>query len=156
MAACSSTKIADSCAASYCKAAVCRKTSGCSRPLFRSNTEWCASPAKTTCSPCARFSRSARSEEHTSELQSPCNLVCRLLLEKNNHSWTLSLRADLRASRKLLAPSLPAPTLVRSEVAELRGACQKRFQAYLDQLVLFFSARGPPAYTPSPPPRSPD
>src|SRR5256885_10714387 len=31
-----------------------------------------------------RFSVSgvARSEEHTSELQSPCNLVCRLLLEK--------------------------------------------------------------------------
>src|SRR5256885_16146792 len=26
--------------------------------------------------------RSDRSEEHTSELQSPCNLVCRLLLEK--------------------------------------------------------------------------
>src|SRR5256885_3070046 len=25
-----------------------------------------------------------RSEEHTSELQSPCNLVCRLLLEKQN------------------------------------------------------------------------
>src|SRR5256885_9859630 len=29
-------------------------------------------------SPPTRF----RSEEHTSELQSPCNLVCRLLLEK--------------------------------------------------------------------------
>src|SRR5256885_6261336 len=26
--------------------------------------------------------RKSRSEEHTSELQSPCNLVCRLLLEK--------------------------------------------------------------------------
>src|SRR5256885_4135815 len=26
--------------------------------------------------------RAVRSEEHTSELQSPCNLVCRLLLEK--------------------------------------------------------------------------
>src|ERR1039457_4861872 len=26
----------------------------------------------------------ARSEEHTSELQSPCNLVCRLLLEKKH------------------------------------------------------------------------
>src|SRR5256885_15013252 len=26
--------------------------------------------------------RADRSEEHTSELQSPCNLVCRLLLEK--------------------------------------------------------------------------
>src|SRR5205807_8773348 len=30
--------------------------------------------------------RDARSEEHTSELQSPCNLVCRLLLEKKNNN----------------------------------------------------------------------
>src|ERR1039457_7173770 len=29
-----------------------------------------------------------RSEEHTSELQSPCNLVCRLLLEKKKNSST--------------------------------------------------------------------
>src|SRR5256885_6372884 len=29
--------------------------------------------------------RVLRSEEHTSELQSPCNLVCRLLLEKKKH-----------------------------------------------------------------------
>src|SRR5256885_17021006 len=29
---------------------------------------------------------SSRSEEHTSELQSPCNLVCRLLLEKKKSS----------------------------------------------------------------------
>src|SRR5256885_12202737 len=28
----------------------------------------------------------ARSEEHTSELQSPCNLVCRLLLEKKKQN----------------------------------------------------------------------
>src|SRR3989454_8630726 len=28
------------------------------------------------------YERALRSEEHTSELQSPCNLVCRLLLEK--------------------------------------------------------------------------
>src|SRR2546426_7520819 len=27
-----------------------------------------------------------RSEEHTSELQSPCNLVCRLLLEKKKNN----------------------------------------------------------------------
>src|SRR5256885_12965271 len=34
----------------------------------------------------AEVARSApdRSEEHTSELQSPCNLVCRLLLEKKH------------------------------------------------------------------------
>src|SRR5256885_7244198 len=31
-----------------------------------------------------RIGNPARSEEHTSELQSPCNLVCRLLLEKKN------------------------------------------------------------------------
>src|ERR1022692_3067393 len=30
----------------------------------------------------SRFVVAHRSEEHTSELQSPCNLVCRLLLEK--------------------------------------------------------------------------
>src|SRR5256885_6314400 len=29
-----------------------------------------------------------RSEEHTSELQSPCNLVCRLLLEKKKTRYT--------------------------------------------------------------------
>src|SRR5256885_10429606 len=28
-----------------------------------------------------------RSEEHTSELQSPCNLVCRLLLVKKNNTY---------------------------------------------------------------------
>src|SRR2546426_4850684 len=30
--------------------------------------------------------RGSRSEEHTSELQSPCNLVCRLLLEKKKEN----------------------------------------------------------------------
>src|SRR5688500_19739734 len=35
---------------------------------------------------CATISNIARSEEHTSELQSPCNLVCRLLLEKNKEN----------------------------------------------------------------------
>src|SRR5256885_3439479 len=32
-----------------------------------------------------------RSEEHTSELQSPCNLVCRLLLEKKKKTNSTSL-----------------------------------------------------------------
>src|SRR5256885_17040933 len=34
----------------------------------------------------SKTARERRSEEHTSELQSPCNLVCRLLLEKQNHT----------------------------------------------------------------------
>src|SRR5256885_11119940 len=33
--------------------------------------------------------RISRSEEHTSELQSPCNLVCRLLLEKKKRTNAL-------------------------------------------------------------------
>src|SRR2546426_7807319 len=36
------------------------------------------------------LAKAPRSEEHTSELQSPCNLVCRLLLEKKKkHMWIL-------------------------------------------------------------------
>src|SRR5256885_3960898 len=34
-----------------------------------------------------RKGRTVRSEEHTSELQSPCNLVCRLLLEKKKSAY---------------------------------------------------------------------
>src|SRR5256885_6836844 len=37
----------------------------------------------STCNSCSRMTM--RSEEHTSELQSPCNLVCRLLLEKKKN-----------------------------------------------------------------------
>src|SRR5688500_19908120 len=49
----------------------------------------CTSPQPGTgCWPC-----SLRSEEHTSELQSPCNLVCRLLLEKKKLTSTLILHA---------------------------------------------------------------
>src|SRR5256885_13440580 len=41
------------------------------------------STTATAASPVASYAIvPARSEEHTSELQSPCNLVCRLLLEK--------------------------------------------------------------------------
>src|SRR2546427_8795805 len=39
--------------------------------------------------------RRMRSEEHTSELQSQSNLVCRLLLEKKNTAWTSALPAPI-------------------------------------------------------------
>src|SRR5256885_11752451 len=38
--------------------------------------------------------RRARSEEHTSELQSPCNLVCRLLLEKKKKQQKTMQKSD--------------------------------------------------------------
>src|SRR2546426_5900727 len=54
----------------------------------------CATISRELSSSCTRRGRSPngikwprkRSEEHTSELQSPCNLVCRLLLEKKKNS----------------------------------------------------------------------
>src|SRR5256885_2634258 len=46
-----------------------------------------------------------RSEEHTSELQSPCNLVCRLLLEKKKrHRLSLRLSHDDLTHRSRLRP----------------------------------------------------
>src|SRR5256885_3619708 len=53
--------------------------------LFRSppaTAATCKSASPRPMAPCAALP--CRSEEHTSELQSPCNLVCRLLLEKKN------------------------------------------------------------------------
>src|SRR5256885_9718316 len=44
----------------------------------------------------------ARSEEHTSELQSPCNLVCRLLLEKKKNVEDIGFNG-LPASLALLS-----------------------------------------------------
>src|SRR5688500_19248722 len=38
------------------------------------------------------FEADDRSEEHTSELQSPCNLVCRLLLEKKKNEETTHMQ----------------------------------------------------------------
>src|SRR2546430_12192411 len=49
---------------------------------------------------------SARSEEHTSELQSQSNLVCRLLLEKKKHTLHTSYTSRLPSH----APACPLPT----------------------------------------------
>src|SRR5258708_14448868 len=42
-----------------------------------------------------------RSEEHTSELQSPDHLVCRLLLEKKNNSNTHTRNSELQNRRDI-------------------------------------------------------
>src|SRR6266850_3387239 len=49
--------------------------------LFRSGGPWACSAGGD-----GRTRPWSRSEEHTSELQSPCNLVCRLLLEKKKNT----------------------------------------------------------------------
>src|SRR2546426_8530333 len=76
--------------------------------LRSGGTRWIWAPAanvpntsnvdKSKCNGGCPDSRSvgSRSEEHTSELQSPCNLVCRLLLEKKKRNP--NARLHLRTS----------------------------------------------------------
>src|SRR6266850_7128906 len=47
----------------------------------------------------------ARSEEHTSELQSPCNLVCRLLLEKKKNQILITSSPPKTTTQTDRAPS---------------------------------------------------
>src|SRR2546430_9260439 len=57
--------------------------------LFRSlraGSKWPMSPKRGKYVPSSRSNVPERSEEHTSELQSQSNLVCRLLLEKKKQS----------------------------------------------------------------------
>src|SRR5256885_13078420 len=61
-----------------------------------------------------RVARIVRSEEHTSELQSPCNLVCRLLLEKKT---TAVYRRHLTG---ILPPSGPLAALSSYRAAGVR------------------------------------
>src|SRR5690348_17938344 len=56
------------------------------------------------------FAAALRSEEHTSELQSPVHLVCRLLLEKKND-----------ASTSLSPFSASHPTIVTDKVNQVCG-----------------------------------
>src|SRR5256885_13149509 len=46
-------------------------------------------PRPPAAAPTVRPVTASRSEEHTSELQSPCNLVCRLLLEKKKNTQSV-------------------------------------------------------------------
>src|SRR5256885_3496449 len=50
---------------------------------------------------CPNIGDAGRSEEHTSELQSPCNLVCRLLLEKKNTVTDVEITGSLRLAGEL-------------------------------------------------------
>src|SRR5256885_491538 len=70
-----------------------------------------------------------RSEEHTSELQSPCNLVCRLLLEKKKNiilHFNYSFFFFLMIRRPPRSTLFPYTTLFRSRLI--------RVHAYADSL----------------------
>src|SRR2546426_5101852 len=69
-----------------------RRPSSASSPTTRSPRRSTTPPrtrARTSAAcACSATRTRSRSEEHTSELQSPCNLVCRLLLEKKKNNQT--------------------------------------------------------------------
>src|SRR6202522_1920394 len=82
-----------------------------------------------------------RSEEHTSELQSPQNLVCRLLLEKNN----LLRRVHNTFNCALIHPSSASDVLrarPRVNLAQIVGVA-RRTLFLVPLLVKFFLNIGP-------------
>src|SRR5256885_5228584 len=78
--------------------------------LFRSPARPTAARWRPCCGPAPK-SGARRSEEHTSELQSPCNLVCRLLLEKK--------KADLILDSSQRGAFTPNDTQSLEQVADI-------------------------------------
>src|SRR5260364_6534 len=95
---------------------------------------------------CSSAVTTARSEEHTSELQSPDHLVCRLLLEKKT-------QADIVEKGKARNDFLNNP-LRNLLLSAAQPQCRKKAQllrqrpaADLMQLVFFLMIRQPPRST---------
>src|SRR5256885_9010472 len=70
--------------------------------LFRSLSRggWREAPGVVLADRLIFLTGCARSEEHTSELQSPCNLVCRLLLEKKKIQTLSTRHLNIRQLRR--------------------------------------------------------
>src|ERR1039457_7240013 len=88
----------------------------------------------------------SRSEEHTSELQSPCNLVCRLLLEKKKTEERRSLAGGppprVNAYRDATCdPRRLCPTLHE------RGLPDRWLEIHLVRFFFFLMIRRPPRST---------
>src|SRR5256885_4359744 len=75
----------------------------------------------------------SRSEEHTSELQSPCNLVCRLLLEKKKNTY-------LQSTLLIMIPLLLFLSLCRELATSTSSSTRKHSTQKVDMLVLHRAA----------------
>src|SRR6266566_3488902 len=88
-------------------------------------------PSLDRCRPA--FKRHTRSEAHTSELQSPCNVVCRLLLEKEKASTGDGMFAALQNIKMMLTKQRP--------LSELATQVMERVPQVLENVTL--AARRP-------------
>src|SRR3954462_703154 len=93
----------------------------------------------------------ARSEEHTSELQSHDNLVCRLLLEKKKHKSARNADARVRRAGQARSPAPPAVTRawLSTTVAPRASSSPSLWLAWS---FFFLKKRPPPEFTSFPPP----
>src|SRR6267142_744896 len=73
--------------------------------------------------PAHRARQSARSEEHTSELQSHVKLVCRLLLEKKKFIVTLATATPLGFCSSYTCPTRPLSTPAILSTAHFLSSC---------------------------------
>src|ERR1039457_769366 len=69
------------------------------------------------------YATNTRSEEHTSELQSPCNLVCRLLLDKTIHQERLGAEQSIAGELALAGP--------RSAIHDRMPSYKRRYEQYI-------------------------
>src|SRR3982751_1758101 len=90
-----------------------------------------------------------RSEEHTSELQSPCNLVCRLLLEKKKH---IEIFYKLAQESTLIEHCVRAGTPRITTVRHSRSRLLRGLRRVVRFLFCFFflKDRAPPEIYPFP------
>src|ERR1039457_4163867 len=105
---------------------------------------------------------SFRSEEHTSELQSPCNLVCRLLLEKKSRSeehtselqspCNLVCRLMLEPAREYRTKNISSFTMPLSEAdpSQIRSGKTGLSESGTLAVLFFLIQRRPPTFSPFP------
>src|SRR6266571_2422300 len=110
--------------------------------LFRSRTDCFSS---TTSTPSSTLVPNPRSEEHTSELQSHVNLVCRLLLEKKkrHRHRGLGVREDIVENDACLLARVSQD--VRRPIADFRGVGPGA--VHLCDNFFFLMIRRPPRST---------
>src|ERR1039457_4749725 len=87
-----------------------------------------------------------RSEEHTSELQSPCNLVCRLLLEKKHKNAAARAVHVHRQQDALEVPPL-APLVAMAHTMDQSRVSSAHVSISLLFFFFFLMIRRPPRST---------